>query len=158
MRKKIVALSLALCISCMGLSAASSGGLTGLGFFGSLGGSTLGSTGGGLGLSLKFGSFPVLGLQYNMSGDGRLAVSCDYYAIDAMPLGGLFSFYLGAGAFGGLTFGSPLEADIGLRVPVGLQFWPVNKLELFIAAVPYFRLIPSITPYVGGELGLRIHF
>lgn len=158
MRKSIVALVLGLFLSVTNLSAAGPGGLTGIGVFGSLGSSTLGNTGGGLGLSLKWGSFPVVGLQYDLSGDGRLALSCDYYVIDAQGITGPLSFYLGVGAFGGLGFGSAGTFDIGLRVPVGLQVWPVRKLEVYLAAVPLVRLIPTTTLGVGGEIGVRIHF
>ena len=158
MRKSIVALGFALVLSLSSLSAAGPGGITGIGVFGSLGNSTLGNTGGGLGLSLKFGSFPVLGLQYDLSGDGRLALSCDYYVIDAQGLTGPLSFYLGAGIFGGLGFGAGGSFDLGLRVPLGLQLWPVRKFEIFLAAVPLIRVIPTTSLGIGGEIGARIHF
>lgn len=158
MRKRGITLALALVICLGSLQAAGPGGLSGLGVFGSLGNSTLGNTGGGLGLSLKFGSFPVLGLQYDLSGEGRIAVSCDYFVIDAQGIGGPFSFYLGAGLFGGVGFGSSGSFDLGLRVPFGLQLWPIKKLELFLAAVPLIRLYDSVSLGLGGELGARLHF
>lgn len=152
----------ALVAALVGLIALSSsfaeGKLTGIGVFGSFGGSTTGSTGSGLGLSIKMGSFPVLGLQYNLAGSGSLALSCDYYVVDSEPVSGPLTWYLGIGAFGGLSFGSETSFDIGLRAPVGLQLWPVRKLEIFLAGVPILHFLPSPNLGIGGELGLRIHF
>jgi hypothetical protein len=158
MHKRVVVIVLALALLSGAAFASGPGGLSGIGIFGSFAGSTTGSTGGGVGLTLKFGSFPVLGIQYDLSGAGRLAVSCDYYVIDAQGLAGPLSFYLGVGAFGGLAFGSTMQADLGLRLPIGLQLWPVRKLEIFLAAVPLVRLIPTISAGIGGEVGLRVHF
>jgi hypothetical protein len=158
MHKKLVIVVLSLALISGAAFASGPGGLSGIGVFGSFGGSTTGSTGGGVGLSLKFGSFPVLGIQYDLSGNGRLALACDYYVIDAQGLAGPLSFYLGVGAFGGLSFGTPASFDLGLRIPVGLQLWPVSKLEIFLAGVPIVRFIPTVTLGIGGEVGLRVHF
>jgi len=158
MHKKLVIVVLALGLISGAAFASGPGGLTGIGVFGSFGGSTTGSTGGGVGLSLKFGSFPVLGIQYDLTAPGRLALACDYYIIDAQGLAGPLSFFLGVGAFGGVSFGTPAAVDLGLRIPIGLQLWPVSKLELFLSGVPVVRFIPTVSLGIGGEIGLRVHF
>ncbi len=160
MNKKILAIALVLFVAIGGCFAKGSSGLTGIGLFGSYGGAT-GYTGGGAGLTLKFGSFPVLGIQYNFYNSySSLALSCDYYVIDSKAIGGPLTWYLGVGGFAGFAFGNNGNSssfDMGLRLPIGLQIWPVSKLELYIGAVPTIRFLPSIIPGIGAEVGLRIH-
>jgi hypothetical protein len=132
------------------------GGLTAAGVYGSFG-----STGvGGIGASLKFGSFPVLGIKYNFSDNGYLGVSADYYVLDAYGLVDSLSCFVGLGLYGGLYFGDNTDSsfDFGGRIPIGLQLWVIKKLELYLAAVPIIPLYPTITVGLGGELGLRVHF
>jgi hypothetical protein len=155
MQKKILVAVLILFVA-LSSSFAAGKKLTAIGVFGSYAGST-GYTGGGLGLSLKMGSFPVLGLQYNVGGSGSLALSCDYYLVDTEALGGPLTWFLGVGAFGGLSFGSSGSFDFGLRAPIGLQLWPIKKCEIYLAAVPVLHFLPSPNLGLGGELGFRIH-
>lgn len=157
MKRKIIAVAIALAVI-MSVQAFAAGskapfGLTGLGLYGSYG-STEGSLSGGLGLSFKFSSFPVVGLQYDFE-NGHVAGSVDYYAIDAEPIGGMFSFFLAAGAFIGVGSNG---FDMGLRLPVGLQFWPVSKLEFYLSPMLSVPLLPAPSVGVGAEFGLRVHF
>lgn len=133
-------------------------GLTGIGVYGSLG-STSGSFGGGVGLSLKWASFPVVGLKYDFN-DARFNASLDYYVIDAEGLASNLSYYLGAGIYAGIAGDSDDDEsfDMGLRMPIGLQFWPVKKLELFFAPVISIPLYPAPDFGFGAELGARVHF
>ncbi len=127
-------------------------GLTGIGVYGSFG-TTMG---GGVGLSLKWGSFPVIGLKYNLADNGgMLNVSADYYVIDAEGLARNLSYFLGAGLYTGFS-GNNLQ--FGLRVPVGLQFWPVRKFELYLSPVVSIPLLPTPSLDFGAELGARIRF
>ena len=130
--------------------------LTAIGVFGSYAGST-GYTGGGFGLTLKMGSFPVLGLQYNLGDNGNLALSCDYYVVDTEAVGGPLTWFLGLGAFGGFGFGSNSGFDFGLRAPIGLQLWPIKKCEIYLAGVPILHFLNTVSPGFGAELGFRIH-
>ena len=156
--KKLVILVLAISLfSAVNVAAEGPLGLTGFGVYGTMG-STSGKLGGGVGLSLKWGSFPVLGLQYNLVAE-RLNASFDYYIVDARGLAESLSYFVGAGVYAGL--GSDTDGanfDFGLRIPVGLQFWPVPKFELFIAPVISIPLIPAPNVAFGAEFGARIRF
>jgi hypothetical protein len=156
MRKKaiILAFALGLVAGSGAFAAGGPAGLTGIGIFGSAG-STGGATAGGLGLTLKWGSFPVVGLKYDFTAQA-MDLSCDYYVIDAEPIGKGFSYFLGAGAYLGLSSGDGMA--VGLRIPAGLQFWPVKKFELFLSPVLSVPVFPKITVGIGAELGLRVHF
>jgi hypothetical protein len=156
MRKKAIVIALALGLAA-GLDSYAAGGpagLTGIGIFGSAG-STGGGAAGGLGLTLKWGSFPVVGLKYDFSAQA-MDLSCDYYVIDAEPIGKGFSYFLGAGAYLGLSSGDGMA--VGLRIPAGIQYWPVKKFELFLSPVLTVPVFPSIRVGLGAELGLRVHF
>ncbi len=155
MRRKVVLLALVLgLVAGSGVFAAGPAGLSGIGIFGSAG-QTGGTLSGGLGISLKWQSFPVIGFKYDFKASA-MNVSCDYYAIDAEAIASKFSYFLGAGAYIGLASGS--EFDLGLRLPVGLQFWPIKKLEIYLSPVVSVPIYPSPSFGVGGELGLRVHF
>jgi hypothetical protein len=152
--KKVLGIAAAL-VLLAGIPAFAAGpaGLTGFGVYGSVG-STNGAIGGGVGLSFKWASFPVVGLQYDFSAE-RFGASVDYYVIDAEGLGSGLSYFLGAGLYAGLagdTF------DFGLRIPFGLQFWPVRKFELYISPVLSIPLIPSPSIGFGAEFGARVRF
>jgi hypothetical protein len=132
-------------------------GLTGFGVYGTMG-TTAGSMGGGVGLSFKWGSFPVVGLQYDLVA-GRINVAFDYYVIDAHGLAQSLSYFVGGGLFAGIGSASGSTAfDFGLRIPVGLQFWPVSKLELYVAPVLSIPLLPKPNVGFGAEFGARIRF
>lgn len=132
-------------------------GLTGFGVYGTLG-STAGKLGGGVGLSLKWASFPVVGLQYNLTAE-RINASVDYYIIDAEGLAANLSYFLGAGLYAGIgTGGGEAQVDFGFRIPVGLQFWPIRKFELFFAPVLAIAVIPEPELGLGAEFGARVRF
>jgi hypothetical protein len=154
MKKGIFALLIAAAVAVPTLFAeAGPGGLTGLGVYGSFG-STAGALSGGLGLSLKWGSFPVVGLQYNVAG-GKFNASIDYYVIDAEGFAKNLSYFLGAGAYAGVGAN---KFDVGLRILGGIQFWPIKKVELYLSPVVPIALYPTVSPGIGVELGGRLHF
>ena len=128
-------------------------GLTGFGVYGSFG-TTMG---GGVGLSLKWASFPVIGLKYNFG--NQFNISADYYVVDGEGLASSLSYYIGAGLYAGYSASNSSNPfAFGLRIPVGLQFWPVKKLELFLAPVLSIPLFPTPTLDLGVELGARVRF
>ncbi|MEW6564335.1 MAG: hypothetical protein ACOZCE_10160 [Spirochaetota bacterium] len=161
MKRFSLVLALAVLLSSATSLFAASGpaGLTGIGVYGSLG-STAGTLGGGVGLSLKWGSFPVVGLKYDFNAS-RFNASLDYYVIDAEGLASNLSYFLGVGAYAGIAGGSNggnAAFDMGLRMPIGLQFWPVKKFELFFAPVIAVPLYPSPSFGFGAEFGARVRF
>ena len=127
-------------------------GLTGFGVYGSVG-STMG---GGVNLSLKWGSFPVIGLKYNFEGP-QFHVSADYYAIDGEVIEKNLTYFVGGGAYAGVD-GNEDAFDFGLRIPVGLQFWPLKNIELFVSPVLTIPLLSTIELDFGAEFGGRVRF
>jgi hypothetical protein len=129
-------------------------GLTGFGVFGNFGT----SMGGGIGLSFKWDSFPVVGLKYNTEGS-QFNISADYYAVDAEPIGKQMSYFLGAGVYAGVNGSDDTDPfNFGFRIPAGIQFWPVKKLEVYLSPVISISLLPEPQPDLGVEFGTRIRF
>jgi opacity protein-like surface antigen len=159
--KKILLLSgLFLAIAGGSLSARD---LTGIGIYGNFLAGTSDNSG-GLGLTLKYGHFPVLGAEFNFTSQtGNIGLSCDYWVINS-SLTGVLWYYLGVGLYGGMGI-SPnhFTGDFGLRIPIGLQIWPVEKLEIFGELAPRIAFIQenSVGINWGGfslRVGLRVHF
>jgi hypothetical protein len=100
---------------------------------------------------------------YNeLSGDIELAATIDYWLLHTS--GGFLNFYLGLGFYGAMSLDAAWFAA-GLRLPLGLQIWPLNneKLEVFL------EVAPAWVPLYGSEwdpiefqaqvaLGLRFWF
>jgi hypothetical protein len=112
----------------------------------------------GFGLSLKFGSFPVVGVKYNFTGAGSLGASVDWYIIDSAGLIDSLTYFLGVGAYANIDFGQGGGGDIGLRGNIGLQLWPIRMLELYIDVIPAVGFLPTPHPGIGLDAGLRFHF
>jgi hypothetical protein len=102
----------------------------------------------------------VLGVSYMFASNGfNLGVSCDYWAMNEALSGTMLNYFLGIGLFGGLAVrNSKLDPDFGLRVPLGLQIFPVKKFEIFIEGVPMISFLPTVQIKFGADLGLRIYF
>ena len=133
--------------------------MTAVGLYGNLMGSGTGAAGGSIGLSLKFGRFPVLGIEYSFRDNGGLGVSCDWWVVNDGLGGTLLHYYLGIGAFAGLRFNTSQNAiDVGGRIPIGLQIFPVKNFELFGELAPLVYFLPEINIGYNARLGLRVHF
>ncbi len=156
MKRIGLAVCLVFLIASGGLFAGSS--MTGVGIYGNLVGSGTGQFGSGLGLTLKFGQFPVLGAEWMFGNPGMISVSCDYWVINA-HLGGALDYYLGIGGFVGFATGGQGSAfSFGARLPIGLQIWPVEKFEIFAEVAPLVYFVPTLSLAVNIRLGMRIHF
>jgi hypothetical protein len=154
--KRIVLIAAVIALLCAGTAFAKGpGGMTGIGVYGTYG---FTGGGGGLGFSLKFGSFPVIGLKYNFSDSGYIGATVDWYVLDSVGLIDSLTFFLGPGLFLGLGMGDNGVFDIGIRFPVGLQLWVVRKLELFVDLVPAVPFLPTPRFNIGCEVGFRFHF
>jgi len=129
---------------------------TSIGLYGSFAGDATGSVG-GLGITAKFGHIPI-GIKYNFSNPAAIGASVDYHIVDDEKLIDALRFYLGLGAFLGIHFSSSNPIDLGARIPIGLQFYPIKQLEVYLGAIPTLRFLPSLSLGLGGELGVRIHF
>ena len=73
-----------------------------------------------------------------------------------------FSWYLGGGAKVRI-FTRDKDTDdsavgLGLRVPVGVTFYPAEKIELFLKLAPGIALFPDTEGDLDGGIGIRYHF
>lgn len=114
-------------------------------------------------LTIKLDNFaPVFGFGVK-AGDGNvnLGITADLWMHHA-PLAGIVSLYVGPGAYANITVGDSNALDLGLRIPVGLQIFPIEPLELFIELAPKvgLGLNPLEFPTWGiqGALGFRFWF
>lgn len=126
----------------------------------------------GPGLTVKIGNFPVIGANLNIGNGGLgLGLTVDWHAWNP-PLGP-FLFYLGPGIGGNIFIGSSFSFNLGLRLPIGLQWFPAKWLEIFLETPPTVGLslgtgagygsgssgsltIPTFG--IGVSLGVRFYF
>lgn len=115
------------------------------------------------GVSIKYGNFPVIGIAWSL--DSHFHLHCDYWAYEA-SLKGPVNWFVGVG--GKIKFFSndnnrkdeDKNSDIGLgvRIPLGLQYYIIPKFELFGEVAPGIALIPSTDFDIDLGIGLRYHF
>ncbi|MDR2794129.1 MAG: hypothetical protein LBB61_10790 [Treponema sp.] len=117
--------------------------------------------GGGGGLTIKAPQLPVY-WTVNAS-TGWLGVSGDYYFIDnTLVSGANLGWYLGVGGFANIAYNSWF--GLGVEVPIGLSWQPLNFLELYIQAVPnvgigiYSGGLDLWPNFFGASLGIRFWF
>ena len=83
-------------------------------------------------LSLKLDEFPaVFGLGVSIGSSIRIGATADWW-LWGMDLGDILYLYVGPGLYARIGGGF----DVGARVPVGLQFWVIDPLELFLEVAP----------------------
>jgi hypothetical protein len=122
-----------------------------IGFYGDFGIGN-GSYGEGLGLTFRIHPIPIMwGVSWDFSSPGYLAISGDYWVING-PLAGALDYYIGIGAFIGVS----TYFDFGVRLPIGFQFFPLPKLEVFLEGAPTLAFIPTLS--LGGEFRLGVRF
>ncbi len=156
MKRFVITLIFLLAMSISGFSAKN---LTGIGIYGNLIGSGSGDLGTGIGLTVKFGNFPVLGAEWMFAENAsRISVSCDYWIINE-HLTGALNYYLGVGAFAGIgVAGENAAFDFGGRIPIGLQIFPVKSFEIFAEFAPLVDFLPSLGLRFNLRIGFRVHF
>ena len=107
------------------------------------------------GLSLKFNNFPVMGIAWNVN--GYFHVHADYWIINK-PLTDPINWYLGIGGKLRLwTNQSSSNIGLGLRIPIGLQWFPFNNLELFGELVPGLSFLPGTGFDWDAAIGARFY-
>jgi hypothetical protein len=130
--------------------------MSGIGLYGNLVGNGTG-TGGGGGLTIRSGSFPVIGLEWNFLPHNSIAgVSLDAWLVN-QPLSERLSYYLGIGGYAAASGTNTLDIfNFGARIPLGLQLFPVDPLEIFLEVAPMIILVPAVDWTVSARLGFRI--
>lgn len=139
------------------LSAAPAGAYysNGIGLYGNLAGNGTGA-GGGAGLSLRYGQFPVIGLEWNfMPGASLIGVSLDAWLVN-QTIVDRFAYYIGIGGYAAITGGAPNTFHFGGRIPLGLQLFPIDPLEVFLEVSPMIIFVPAIDWTLSARLGFRI--
>jgi hypothetical protein len=153
MKKILIIVCIILLASSTGAFAAKGSGFA-IGGEGSLDFAGIGLPGGAL-LTLHLPRFPLM-LGIGVSTPLAVALTADYWIAHG-PLASIFTWYVGVGGY--FTFGSS-SADIGARVPIGIQIWPLGQtLELFLEIAPAVGVIfvpTAFAPHVQGALGFRI--
>jgi hypothetical protein len=127
----------------------------GIGFYGNILGNGTGANG-GLGLTLRSGSFPVIGLEWNSP--SKFSGSLDVWVVNPNT-DDLLSYYVGLGGYAAMTSANSTDTfNFGGRIPFGLQLFPLDPLEIFIEASPMIIFTPTIDWAVSVRLGFRILF
>ena len=115
------------------------------------------------GASIKIGNFPVLGISWSFR--NRLNATVDWWLFNSELVEPL-DWYLGVGANIYLGFnqgvGNTNIFGAGFRVPVGLQWWLLSELELFLELAPGIAITTNPNSIVGfdmgGGIGMRYYF
>lgn len=149
MRKKLTVLLLILVIASTSASAMAIGGAFSLD---ALGGGAYGAA-----LSLKLDDFePVMGISARAAGGTfNLGVTADWWMYHE-PLAGIISLYVGPGGYLSLGLGDATSFDIGARVPVGLQVFPIDPLEVFVELAPAIGV--ALSPFNFPTFGIQAAF
>ena len=110
-------------------------------------------------LSFRLPKFPaVFGLGFTLPGGGgqsSFTLLADWWLAQG-NLVGFVNYYIGPGVFLNIS-NSPL---LGIRVPVGLNAFPIKPLELFVELAPAISLLaPSgVFPQFGLQAGFGFRF
>lgn len=107
---------------------------------------------GNVGLSLRFDVFAI-GASWDLGDDGYLHLTFDNWLLKN-DVAKKLDWYLGVGVDAGI--GDPF--NLALRVPIGLQWMPDKKWEIFGQVAPGFQIIDKSGFYFGGAVGVRYIF
>lgn len=116
-----------------------------------------------LGIRLKLKNLPVLGLAWSLN--DYLYLHADFWLINN-HIREDYYWYLGVGGKLGL-FGQAGKANeteepsgfsLGVRVPVGAQWFIQPRMELFCEVAPGFSLITTQQFDLDAGVGIRYHF
>lgn len=155
MKKAVIAVALLTAIAVIPAFSFGIGGAFGLDLAG-------GTVGPGVLLSFSPDAYPIVaGVGFSF-GDGSftMGVTADWWLYHT-NLVSVLSLYIGPGAYLDLAINNGnASLGIGARVPVGLQAWILDPLELFLEIAPTFGLKGGRFPAFGvqGALGFRFWF
>jgi hypothetical protein len=138
--KKLALVFVLVLITVSGVFAQQTAGRLGVGVMGqyNLGfGSASGSA--GASLSLKLPQSPIFwGLRFEGSGGFAFSLTGDVYFFSQNLVSGVdFGYRVAVGAYSRLAAGNNItDVGLGLRLPLGVYFMPIDFLELFFNVVP----------------------
>ncbi len=99
-------------------------------------------------LTLKVDDWPLLGLDFSgYTNYIRLGVTADWWMANE-NLSGMLNWYWGVGGYGRVILSSATSFGVGVRVPIGLNMFIIDPLELFLEAAP------SVGVGIGSSFGL----
>ena len=125
--------------------------LFGFGYGGAFGLDIAGGTvGPGALLSVSFDTYPIVFGIGASFGDGvALGATADWWLYYA-NLVSILALYIGPGVYIDVAVGSgSATLGAGVRIPVGLQAWVLDPLELFLEIAPTFGLKAGVFPAFG---------
>lgn len=104
---------------------------------------------GTVGLSLRFDNIPI-GAAWRFGGNGYLHTTADVWLLKE-NLAEHLDWYLGPGV--DLGIGDPFL--LSARVPIGLQWFPAEKIEVFGQLAPGLQIIDKSAFYFAAAVGIR---
>lgn len=101
----------------------------------------------------------VIGLGWSFAtNDNQIDTTLDWWLINE-NLTDILDWYLGAGAKIRINLNQNTDIfNIGFRVPVGIQWWASNEIEIFGEIAPGLLLFPSTSFDISAGIGLRYYF
>lgn len=153
--KKLMIIAILLSLAAIPAFSFGVGGAFGLDFAG-------GSVGPGALFSFSPDEIPaVFGVGFSFGTDSfALGVTADWW-LYYTNLFSIVALYIGPGAYVDINIANgAARLGAGLRIPVGLQAWVLDPLELFLEVAPTFGLKNGTFPAFGvqGAIGFRFWF
>ncbi|TVR68589.1 MAG: hypothetical protein EA427_10030 [Spirochaetaceae bacterium] len=108
------------------------------------------------GLSALFGNRVALAAAWDLQSE-RMHVHGDVWLL-RQRLVDPVDWYLGVGGKAQIKSGNGDDVRVGVRVPLGVQWYAFPRLELFGEIVPGMRLVPSTSFDLDAGIGIRFHF
>ena len=104
------------------------------------------------GISALFGNRVAVAAAWNI--DNLLHLHADVWLINRQLVDPV-NWYLGVG---GKVLLLSDDVNLGVRIPVGLQWYALPRLELFAEIVPGMQLFEKTAFDLDAGLGIRFHF
>lgn len=111
-------------------------------------------------LTIKLDNYaPIFGIGVRGSGDYfALGATADWW-MQREHLTGMINYYIGPGAYINLVMGDSTSLDLGARLPIGLQIFPIKNLEVFLEVAPSLGLaLDSFNFHFGVQPAFGIRF
>ena len=117
----------------------------------------------GAALNLSHRKIPgtILGVRAQFGDDTTMIGLYDDWWLYHSKLAGAVSLYLGPGFYINMVSveDGESEFDFGGRLPIGLRFFPIKPIELFVEIAPTLSVYPTLPDFgVQGAFGIRFWF